>query len=190
MRYVSFLRAINVGGHVVPMSELKTIFESLGLENVETFIASGNVIFTARSGKPDALEAKIERGLLARLGYEVTTFLRTEAEILAVTEAEPFARPEIEAAAAFNVAFTKTPLSAAQAGQLTAFDTGIDTFRASGREIYWLCRMKQSESKFVSAKMERLLGIRVTWRNMNTVRRLSAKYPSAVVKSTRKQGKR
>lgn len=62
-RYVAFLRAINVGGRTVKMDRLREIFESLGLGDVETFIASGNVIFRSRSTKPQALEKKIERSL-------------------------------------------------------------------------------------------------------------------------------
>ena len=47
-RYITFLRAINVGGHTVKMDRLREIFESLGFANVETFIASGNVVFERR----------------------------------------------------------------------------------------------------------------------------------------------
>jgi len=46
-RYIAFLRAINVGGHTVKMEHLRGIFESMGFSNVETFIASGNVIFAS-----------------------------------------------------------------------------------------------------------------------------------------------
>ena len=159
------------------MAELKRIFESLGLKDVETFIASGNVIFTVKSGRPEALEAKIEKGLLAKLGYEVAVFLRTEEEIQAVSTANPFSVATAETAAAFNVAFAKSPLQAGQKEKLASFVSDNDEFASVGREIYWMCKVKQSESRFVSAKMERLLGIRVTWRNLNTVRRLSAKYP-------------
>lgn len=159
------------------MAELKRIFESLGLKEVETFIASGNVIFTTRSSKREALETKIEKGLLANLGYEVAVFLRTEEEIHAVATTTPFSAAAAGAAAAFNVAFTKAPLQASQKETLASFVTDIDDFASVDREIYSICKTKVSESKFVSAKMERLLGIRVTWRNLNTVRRLSAKYP-------------
>ena len=47
-RFIAFLRALNVGGHVVKMDALKRHFERLGFADVETFIASGNVVFSAR----------------------------------------------------------------------------------------------------------------------------------------------
>lgn len=56
-RYIAFLRAINVGGHTVKMDRLREIFEALGFSNVETFIASGNVVFETTARDPAALEA-------------------------------------------------------------------------------------------------------------------------------------
>ena len=69
-------------------------FEALGLKDVETFIASGNVIFTAPPGSRAALERKIERHLHGVLGYEVKTFLRTEAEVAAIAGYKPFSDAE------------------------------------------------------------------------------------------------
>src|SRR5687768_4657369 len=96
-RYIAFLRAINVGGHTVKMDRLRQLFEELGFANVETFIASGNVIFETRSTKMPALEKKIERHLHAALGYEVTTFIRTPAELTAVAALQPFAPGDLAA---------------------------------------------------------------------------------------------
>ena len=79
-RYIAFLRAINVGGHTVKMDRLRQIFDSLGFSNVETFLASGNVVFETTAQDTAALETRITAGLRAALGYEVATFLRTPAE--------------------------------------------------------------------------------------------------------------
>src|ERR1043166_2432444 len=89
-RLVAFLRAINVGGHTVTMERLRKEFEGMGFSGVETFIASGNVIFTARAGNPAALGKKIEARLRAALGYEVATFVRTAEEVAAVAGYQPF----------------------------------------------------------------------------------------------------
>ena len=74
-RYIAFLRAINVGGHTVTMDRLRALFTSLGFTRVETFIASGNVIFDTPSRSPTKLESNIEQHLQLALGYEVRTFL-------------------------------------------------------------------------------------------------------------------
>jgi hypothetical protein len=63
----AFLRAINVGGHTVTMAALRQEFEALDLKDVETFIASGNVIFSAPSGNRAALARKIEGHLQSAL---------------------------------------------------------------------------------------------------------------------------
>jgi uncharacterized protein (DUF1697 family) len=90
-KYVAFLRAINVGGHVVKMDQLRDLFDELGFTNVETFIASGNVIFDSSSRVAKALERKIEKHLRERLGYEVATFIRSITEVAEMAGYEPFA---------------------------------------------------------------------------------------------------
>jgi uncharacterized protein (DUF1697 family) len=175
-RLIAFLRAINVGGHTVTMDKLRKEFEALGLKDVETFIASGNVIFTPRSLDVAALEKKIEARLRASLGYEVATFVRTDAEVAAIAHCQPFKAAQIDSAGAFCVGFLAGPLDAAGARALMTFRTEIDDFQTKGREIYWLCRKRQSESTFSNANMERKLKIRSTFRGINTVVRLAAKH--------------
>ena len=64
---IAFLRAINVGGHNVKMESLRALFEQLGFDAVETFIASGNVVFETDAAPDTALEAAIEAHLKAAL---------------------------------------------------------------------------------------------------------------------------
>lgn len=175
-KFIAFLRAINVGGHTVTMQELRRTFESLSLEEVETFIASGNVIFASHSRDIKALQKKIENQLLRSLGYEVKTFLRTFPEVGVIAQYEPFNSSQLSSAAALNVAFLADPLTSEAEKSVMALKTAIDDFQVHGREVYWLCKTKQSDSKFSYARFEKLLNTRATWRNVNTVRRLAAKY--------------
>ncbi len=89
-RYIAFLRAINVGGHTVKMEYLRQLFESFGFSEVETFIASGNVIFRTTAKDTTALESEIASGLQNALGYEVATFIRTDAELVQITAYQAF----------------------------------------------------------------------------------------------------
>jgi uncharacterized protein (DUF1697 family) len=175
-RLIAFLRAINVGGHTVTMAALRREFEALGLTDVETFIASGNVIFSSRSKDLAALEKKIEARLRASLGYEVATFVRTGAEVAAIARYPAFSAARLEQAGAFCVGFLSAPLDAAASRALMAFKTDVDDFHSSGREVYWLCQTRQSESTFSNVSMERALKIRATFRGINTVARLAAKH--------------
>ncbi|MDH4037958.1 MAG: DUF1697 domain-containing protein [Candidatus Krumholzibacteria bacterium] len=176
-RYIAFLRAINVGGRTVPMARLRALFEDLGLDAVETFIASGNVLFETRAMSAATLEKRIETALLKAFGYEVSTFVRTRAEVAAIAAARPFAAGAMAAALALNVAFLRAPLDARGVRTLGALRTPIDDFRATGSEVYWMCKKRQSESDFSNAVFEKALGVRATFRGMNTVRRLAEKYP-------------
>lgn len=178
-KYVAFLRAINVGGHVVKMETLRTLFEALDFAKVETFIASGNVIFDTKAKNERALQQRIETHLQQALGYEVATFLRTTAEVTAIAQYQPFTAAELQAASALNVALLAAPLSAAGMQTLQTLKTELDDFHVHGREVYWLCRAKQNESKFTNAVFERTLKLKATLRGLNTIARLAAKYPPA-----------
>lgn len=176
--FVAFLRAINVGGHVVKMDALRGHFEAMGFGAVETFIASGNVIFESRARDAEAIEAKLEKGLEAALGYEVATFLRTPAELAAIAAHAPFPAARMAAARALNVAFLKEPLDAAGERALAALRTEVDDFHVHGREVWWLCEARQSESKFSNVRFERAVGVKATFRGIGTVRKLVARYPA------------
>ena len=176
-RYVAFLRAVNVGGRTVRMVDLKKIFEATGLDDVSTFIASGNVIFR-RSGKSaSALEQEIESALQNALGYPVATMLRSIGEIAAVAQYDAFP-PEALNGAVLYVGFAKTRPTPAAVKKALALQTAADELRMSGREIYWLARKSIADSSISMAALEKALQTPVTFRNINTVRRLAAKYPA------------
>ncbi len=177
-RYIAFLRAINVGGHTVKMEPLRTLFAALGYANVETFIASGNVIFDSTEATPARLEAAIERHLEQALGYAVATFLRTPAELGAVVGYQPFPTEDGAGIHALYVGFLAAPPDAAAQDRLLAFRSAVDDFHVHGREVYWLCRTKISESPFSGARLEKALGMAATLRNITTVSKLAAKYPA------------
>jgi uncharacterized protein (DUF1697 family) len=90
IRYIAFLRAINVGGHIVKMQDLRRLFESWGLSAVQTYIQSGNVVFEADGKRPRDLEKVLEERLQEALGYRVATFLRTERELADIAKYWPF----------------------------------------------------------------------------------------------------
>ncbi len=158
------------------MSQLKELFESFDLLAVETFIASGNVIFESKEGNNASLETRVAYGLKDALGYEVSTFIRSLHELMSIVDYEAFPQQSINKAGAFNVAFLAEPLSDGQTKRLLAFETDIDSFVSHGCEVYWRCCVKQSQSTFSSAVMERRLGIRTIFRGVNTLRRVISKY--------------
>ena len=89
-RYAALLRAVNVGGTgKLSMSELKAMCADAGFQHVETYIASGNVVFDA--GHSEArVKAELETRLRARAGKPVAVAVRTADELRRILEANPF----------------------------------------------------------------------------------------------------
>lgn len=180
-RYLAFLRGMNVGGHRVTMDELREHFGALGFTNVETFIASGNVIFDAPTRmKSAALEQRIETKLREALGYDVSTFLRTAPELDAIARNVPFAAADV-ANPAFTVyvGFLRTTPTAAFTSLLLGSATAMDILAMGEREYYWLCRGKSLESLVKWPVIEKAAKLELTVRNLNTVQRLVKKYPAS-----------
>ena len=177
MKYVAFLRAINVGGHTVKMDHLRSLFESIGFANVETFIASGNVIFNSKTKTTAALEMKIEKQLQSALGYEVKTFLRTLNEIADVIRDESFQKSELETPGnILYIGFMSNTPEEAAIRKLASLVDDVNDFRVREREVYWLRRTKVGESQYSGGIIEKTLRTPVTFRNSTTVKKILAKY--------------
>jgi uncharacterized protein (DUF1697 family) len=172
---IAFLRAINVGGRNIKMDRLRQIFEEMGFADVETFIASGNVIFNIDGADRKTLEQQIEAGLQDGLGYRVDTFVRSIDALTAVSTYQPFPASELEGSVLY-IGFLAEPPSAENVQKLQQFTSDIDSFHVHGNEVYWLCRKTISQSKFTGAKLEKALGMPTTMRNQNTINRLIKKY--------------
>lgn len=176
-KYVAFLRAINVGGHTVKMDHLRHLFEEMGFSNVETFIASGNVIFDSKSKNTKALEQKIETSLKEALGYNVATFIRTPMELASVASYKPFKVSDLEAEGnALYIIFVADAPGDEAKQKLSSFVTDTDEFHVNEREVYWLCRKNLSDSKFSGAVLEKTLRMQGTMRNSTTVKKIALKY--------------
>ena len=172
-RHIAFLRAINVGGHTVKMDALRRLFERLGHSEVETFIASGNVIFAAPSKNALALERAIAAHLEKALGYPVAAFIRSPEHLTAVGGYRAF---PAASGTSLHVGFLSARPAAAAVRELESLRTGTDDFRVRDREVYWRIHGGFSDSKFSGSKLEKLLGVQATFRNLNTVTKLASKY--------------
>jgi uncharacterized protein (DUF1697 family) len=168
------LRAVNVGGHIVKMDRLRSLFGALSFTDVSTFIASGNVLFDAAPRASRALEQRIEQHLREALGFEVATFLRSPAELRAIIEHDAFPSSVVRSAHALWIGFLKEPPTAAARDRVLALAGATDDFHVQGREIYWLRRVTSSKALVSGSAVERALGGPMTARNVSTVRKLAA----------------
>ncbi|MEO8053913.1 MAG: DUF1697 domain-containing protein [Acidobacteriota bacterium] len=173
-RYVAFLRAVNVGGRVVKMDALKKIFESVGLKEVESFIASGNVVFSSKGVK--GLDAKIAAVLERALGFEASVFVRTLEELSALAAHRPFSEKDVAACQTYVIGFLSKDLSAEFGSRFSALATPADRFHLRGRDFWWLSKHGQNKPAITGRQLEKALGQPATLRNVNTIRRMAERY--------------
>ena len=172
-RYAAFLRGINVGGRKATSEQLRAAFEELGCEDVATFRASGNVIFSA-ARKMDAKQ--IERGLKKSLGYEVAPFLRTGAEIKAIARHEPFDARRVKASKGkLQVALLPTKPTSPARKEMLGLQSDDELFAIQGRELYWLPSGGLMQSAVGMSGITDVLGLN-TVRTMGTIEQIAAKY--------------
>lgn len=172
-RYVAFLRAINVGGHTVRMTDLRRLFLGMGLSDVETFIASGNVAFSTTARSTARLERTIANSLHENLGYEVASFVRSVRDVARIAAATPFDQSDVDAAHALHVGFLAARPGQEALRKLQSASSPLNQFCVDGTELYWLCRTRASDSDISGATLEKILGMPATLRNINTVRRIA-----------------
>jgi uncharacterized protein (DUF1697 family) len=179
-RYVAFLRGINLGRRRVKMDHLRALFEELPFANVSTFIASGNVIFDAAETDTARLEQTIEAHLEKSLGYDVETYIRTPADLVTIAAFRPFAAEDDEASGhTVHVAFLRGALGEEHKRKLAEFRTAIDDFHLQGRDLYWLCRGRFTDSLVSWPRLAKAIGSSSTARNVTTIRKLVDLYPPA-----------
>lgn len=175
--YVAFLRGINLGNRRLKNDELRTHFEQIGLERVATFRASGNVVFADPEGESEAkLQARVEKELEERLGYDVAVFLRSFEELAAVAAMEPFdAEAAKRAEGKLQVLFLpQRPTAKAKKDGLSQAGEE-DPMKIVGRELYWLPAVGLSKTKIDLKAIDKALG-RGTMRTMGTVEQIVAKH--------------
>jgi uncharacterized protein (DUF1697 family) len=157
--FVALLRAVNVGGTgKLPMSELKAMCEELGFTSVQTYIASGNVVFASRKSET-AVKTALEKRLAAYAGKTVGVMLRNAAEIAQVSADNPF--PKAAANRTMAIFLDDAPSKDTLA---TVRGRKDEELRLGTREIYVHYGEGMAKSKLVipAAKSG-------TARNMNTV---------------------
>ena len=178
--HVALLRGINVGGHnKVPMKDLRALLTELGFEQVDTYIQSGNVAFSAGKAPVQELAGRIGDAIAARMGVTCDVVVLTRAELARVIAANPF--PEPEDPRFLHVVFRASDLTAAD---LKSVDTAVekargkapdspDEVRVAGRYLYLSTPDGLGRSELAARLSRGVMGAG-TARNWATVKRLEA----------------
>jgi uncharacterized protein (DUF1697 family) len=178
-RFVAFLRGMNLGGRRIKNDDLRRHFVEMGLEEVATFRASGNVIFSPPEREAEGkLATRVEAELDERLGYAVPVFLRSAKEIAAIAAQQPFPSRAVEnSKGKLQVSLLKKKPSAAAKKEVLAMAGEEDLLALEGRELYWLPSGGLLESDLDLKAIAQLLGTD-TRRTMGTIEQIVAKLES------------
>ena len=171
--FISMLRGINVGGQkTIRMAELKSLYESLDLVNVKTYVQSGNVIFD--SLEPDAakLAELIEAQIEQTFGYFVAVFMREANDFERIVNRNPFLHERHEDPNKRHVTFLYRRPSESKLSHLSLPTGAGDEFMVGEKEIFLFCPNGYGRTKLSNHFFERKLDTPATTRNWKTVEAL------------------
>ncbi|WP_327318551.1 DUF1697 domain-containing protein [Streptomyces sp. NBC_01235] len=172
--YAALLRGINVGGSKkVPMAELRTLLEGLDLDDVRTYLQSGQAVFSSTHGDEESLAAEIGAAIEKHLGFGVDVIVRDHAFLKAVADACPFPAAELEAKQ-LHVTYFSAPVDEERYAGIDRDAHLPEEFRLGDRVLYLYAPDGLGRSKLAEQLSKPRLnkGLIATTRNWNTVVKL------------------
>jgi uncharacterized protein (DUF1697 family) len=171
--YIALLYSIILGeGRRVVMSDLRAMAEEMGLTNVRTLVATGNLVFEARTGEISRLEQRLEKAFEKTFGRHVDIVVRGAEDWLKLAAANPFPRESADAADQVAVRVMREPVLPDAVDALHAYATGDEKVLLVEGDIWLVFSRERPSSRLLAAANHKRLGIG-TSRNWNTVRRLA-----------------
>ncbi|KAB8152665.1 DUF1697 domain-containing protein [Kordia sp. TARA_039_SRF] len=166
MTYIAILRGINVSGSKkLPMAELRTLLAKLDFQKVQTYIQSGNVVFTSDEKNQEKLGEQISEAIKKQYDYDVPVLVKTIAEWKTAMVNNPFTDKDISKQAITFLATTPTETD-------FEIDSKDDEFKIINSEVYLYCPNGFGRSKLTNNLFERKLKTQATTRNWKTIHKL------------------
>jgi len=168
--YIAMLRGINVGGHkIIKMDRLRESFCTLGFEQVQTYIQSGNVVFQARKTSAPTLSKKIEVKILADYGFPVAVVCRSADEMQKAIADNPFMGERGIDPLKIHVLFLSDTPASSNLRKVEGLAALPDRLHGLGKEIYFYLPNGVANSILMKKPLDRLLAVSTTARNWRTV---------------------
>ncbi|QYA24110.1 DUF1697 domain-containing protein [Gramella sp. MT6] len=167
---IAILRGINVGGkRKILMNDLKALSDELGLEDAQTYIQSGNLIFNSNKENSE-LEDMLEKSISERFGFEVPVIVRDSKELETSVSKNPFFKdPDISE---LHLTFLKESPSKENLEKIQSYKCEPDKFKLEGNNVFILCKGKYHQTKLSNNFFEKKLKVGATTRNWITVLKL------------------
>jgi len=175
VRYVAFLRGINVGGNAIAkMEELKSVFSSLGLQNVKTILNSGNVIFETSDENIHELAIKIMKGLREKFRFEIDVIVRTWSQIVSMVNLNPFKDIAITPYTRFFVTFLPEEPKVGNKVPLSFNNCNYQVLQIKDGSVFSKIELSQNSGTVELMKiLENEFGKKITTRNWNTITKIT-----------------
>ncbi|TIU47156.1 MAG: DUF1697 domain-containing protein [Mesorhizobium sp.] len=171
--YVALLYSIILGeGRRVVMSDLKAMAEGIGLKNVRTLVATGNLVFESEKISIAGLETRLEVAFEKAFGRHVDIIVRSAEDWLRLATSNPFPADSVEAGDQVAVRVMRKPVAEDAISGLQTRAAGDEKVLLVGGDIWLVFSRERPSSRLLAAANHRRLGIG-TSRNWNTVRKLA-----------------
>lgn len=174
MKYISMLRGINVSGQKkIKMDDLKTLYQDLGLKNVETYIQSGNVVFDSTSKNKEKLKQNIENGIVTKYKFHASVEIRTNKDMDNIIKANPFGPIDIEKdSKSVYVTFLSERPPKERMAEIHRYVKKPEKLVVKDSTVYIYCPTGYGKSKLSNNFVEQKLKVKATTRNWKTVNKL------------------
>jgi len=174
-KYISILRGINVGtGRKVPMADLKKLCQNMGLENVQTYIQSGNVVFELPQPESvSELETRLQKAFTETFGFDIPVLIRTDREWAESIAQNPFLKEKSADIDRLHLTCLKEIPSPELVEKIKGYQYLPDRYEIIGRNVFIFCAAGYGTSKLVNSFFESKLKTSATTRNWKTVMKLN-----------------
>jgi uncharacterized protein (DUF1697 family) len=173
MKYAALLRGINVGGkNMIKMETLRTTFESLGFENVRSYINSGNLVFETRKTDDGKLAKTIHDAIKKDFGFDISVMVRSMKEIEEIVKNNPF-DGQFDNHKYLHVFFLDSELSNGQKELIDSITNESEKIEIRGRTLYCLLKISILDSAVGKGFIDKKLKINATGRNWRTVTKIA-----------------
>ena len=167
------LRGINMTGHnTIKMTRLADMFRQLGYADAETYIQSGNIVFTSHNGDIDDVSSGIRKAILSEFNLNIAVIIRTSDEMKKIISVNPFLKEPGFDPSKMAVLFLELKPSDEQVLKVAGIDYPPDKFQINGGEIYVYCPNGFGKTKIYTNFFETKMKVTGTARNWRTVNKL------------------
>ena len=175
MKYVALLRGIGPTNPNMRNDKLRSVLEDLGFKNVQSVIATGNLIFESESKNTSVIEAKIERAWPAKLGFDSTTIVRSADDLQKLVDAKPFKGIDDLPTSRLNVTFLKNIPTYVPDLPFVSKNRGYSVTKIKGQEVFSVIDLSGATTPDTMLWLEKQFGKEITTRTWKTVHRILKK---------------